>query len=219
MRWTLGMVAAALAGCASITDGTTQTLIIPVQPKEARCSVVRNDVELGVITGTSGTITVSKGSRDIIVNCAAPGYLNKSSRLVSSTQTEGMMSVLFLDFGITDMVTGAMWKYPASTSIVLERDPAALPATTPQPAAAPMMMPLAAGVPLAPAEQGAPKEAPPSGKDAVVAERFARDSGCTRNVSATLIGKGPGYESYSFQCLNGETLVVRCEFGNCRALK
>jgi hypothetical protein len=59
-------------------------------------------------TGTQQTLTISKGAKDIIVTCNAPGYLQKVSRLVSTTQTSGMMSFLFLDLGITDMVTGAM---------------------------------------------------------------------------------------------------------------
>jgi hypothetical protein len=207
-----------MTGCASITDGTSQTLIIPVTPKEARCSVVRSDVELGTITGTSPTITVSKGARDIIVNCSAPGYLNKSSRLVSSTQTEGMMSVLFLDFGITDMVTGAMWKYPASSSIVLERDPSALPPAALAPAPAPIAPGQASTISVD-MNQGAPAPAPPTGKDAVVAERTAKELGCTRDTSAKLVSKGPGHETYSFACMNGETLILRCEWGNCRALR
>lgn len=57
------------------------------------------------------------------------------------------------------------------------------------------------------------------GQDSVSAERFSRQVGCTQDKAATLIGKGPGYESFSFQCMSGETLVVRCDFGNCRALK
>lgn len=219
MRFTATALACfALAGCASITDGTDQTLIIPVQPKEARCSVMRNDVELGTITGTQQTLTVSKGAKDIIVTCNAPGYLQKVSRLVSTTQTSGMMSFLFLDLGITDMVTGAMWKYPQSTSIILERDPTFLPAAAvaPIPPAGP---PLGATVPVD-VNAGAMPAAPPSGKDVVVAERLARELGCaTRDTVGKLLGKGPGQETYSFQCANGETLVVRCEFGNCRPLR
>jgi hypothetical protein len=34
---------------------------------------------------------------------------------------------------------------------------------------------------------------------------------------ATLVDKGPGYERHSIPCSNGQTLAVRCEFGNCRA--
>jgi hypothetical protein len=73
------------------------------------------------------------------------------------------------------------------------------------------------------AEPAAPAVAkkPPAiiGQDSVGAERLARDVGCVRDVLANLIAKGPGYETYSFQCVNGDTLLVRCDFGNCRALK
>jgi hypothetical protein len=214
----LAIATTALVGCASITDGTDQTLIIPVQPKEARCSVMRNDVELGTITGTQQTLTVSKGAKDIIVTCNAPGYLQKVSRLVSTTQTSGMMSFLFLDLGITDMVTGAMWKYPQSTSIALERDPAYATAAG-APPIAPAGPPPGATVSVD-VNAGAMPAPPPSGKDVVVAEKLARELGCaTRDTVGKLLGKGPGQETYSFQCANGETLVVRCEFGNCRPLR
>jgi hypothetical protein len=69
-------------------------------------------------------------------------------------------------------------------------------------------------------EGGAMPPAPPAGKDIVVAERMARELGCaTRDTVGKLLGKGPGQETYSFQCANGETLVLRCEFGNCRPLR
>jgi hypothetical protein len=179
--------------------------------------VMRNEVELGTVTGTQQNITVSKGARDIIVNCSAPGYLNKSARLVSTTQTEGMMSFLFLDLGITDMVTGAMWKYPQSSSIALERDPSFM--QQPQTNFAPNAVSLQPTAAAMPAQRMSADSSPPQGKEAFVAERFAKEMGCSRDALGMLIGKGPGYESYSFQCMNGETLVVRCEFGNCRALK
>jgi hypothetical protein len=216
MRSLVAAAALALTGCASITDGTTQTIIIPVQPKEARCSVMRNDVELGTITGTQQTITISKGARDVLVTCNAPGYLQKVSRLVSTTQTEGMMSFLFLDLGITDMVTGAMWKYPQSTSIVLERDPAATPvASTAAPSPTLQAQPI---INARSVELGAPTPVEPTGQEAYTAERVARQMACS-GAPGRLIGKGPGFESYSFQCTSGELLVIRCEFGTCRALR
>jgi hypothetical protein len=116
------------------------------------------------------------------------------------------------------MVTGAMWKYPQSTSIILERDPAYVPAAgaAPIPPAGP---PPGATVNVD-VNAGAMPAPPPSGKDVVVAEKLARELGCaTRDTVGKLLGKGPGQETYSFQCANGETLVVRCEFGNCRPLR
>lgn len=59
----------------------------------------------------------------------------------------------------------------------------------------------------------------PSGKDAYVAERLARELKCSHSTPSKLVGKGAGYESYSMDCTNGETLLIRCEMGNCRALR
>jgi predicted Zn-dependent protease len=69
-------------------------------------------------------------------------------------------------------------------------------------------------------EPGAPKLTPQqAGKDSYSAERFAKDAKCYSATPASLIAKGPGYETYSVQCEKAEVLIVRCEFGNCRALK
>ena len=132
-----------VTGCASITQGTSQVLSFRIEPKEAVCVLTRvDDGELGSISAASNTIQVSKDKDDIIVQCKAPGYQHKTSRLVSKATTAGVTGVL-LDFGITDMITGAMYSYPADVSIVMERegvptpivpvvDKASRPATKPQ---------------------------------------------------------------------------------------
>jgi hypothetical protein len=125
MKATLSLLAAAalgtLTGCASITDGTTQTVVFHLTPTEARCTVSREGTQLGSVTGKQNTITISKGAKDVIVTCAAKGYEDSTQRLISKTQTSGVVGGFFLDLGITDMVTGAMWKYPNDISIVLEK--------------------------------------------------------------------------------------------------
>jgi hypothetical protein len=69
-------------------------------------------------------------------------------------------------------------------------------------------------------ETSVPKATPaPSGQDAYQAEQLARRMNCAFSNSSSLVGKGPGYETYGVRCGNGETIVIRCEFGNCRALK
>lgn len=75
-------------------------------------------------------------------------------------------------------------------------------------------------VPVAPSDEPKPqaKAPPPRLKDTYMAERYARDVGCV-DGSATLVGQGPGQESYSFRCTNGDTMVVQCQWGSCRALK
>lgn len=51
------------------------------------------------------------------------------------------------------------------------------------------------------------------------AESVAKAAACHAEPVATLAVKGPGFESYSIPCTNGDTMMVRCEFGNCRVLK
>lgn len=59
----------------------------------------------------------------------------------------------------------------------------------------------------------------PQGKDAFVAERLARAQACNDSPQAKLSAKGPGFETYTVPCTNGDALSVRCEMGNCRVLR
>jgi hypothetical protein len=118
----IGMFAMALvSGCASITQGTTQVISFSIDPMDARCAVVnKGNATLGTVSGKSNLLQVSKGAGDLVVICNADGYESKTTRIVSSTQTAGVLGVA-IDFGITDMLTGAMWKYPDHVSIVMDK--------------------------------------------------------------------------------------------------
>ena len=111
-----------LNGCASITKGTSQTLIFNLEPPETKCALSRNgDGDIGSISVKNNTIVVGKDKDDITIKCNATGYKQKTLNIKSSTETAGVVGGLFLDLGITDMITGAMWAYPGSTSITLEK--------------------------------------------------------------------------------------------------
>ena len=66
-------------------------------------------------------MTVEKDNDDLIVKCAAPGSRNKTGRMVSKTQTAGVVGGALIDLGITNMHTGAMWKYQGSITIALDK--------------------------------------------------------------------------------------------------
>jgi hypothetical protein len=109
-------------GCASITQGTSQTLTFNLEPKEITCQATRDgDGSLGSITNQNPTLNVSKDKDDIIVSCKADGYKPKVVKIASSATTAGVTGVL-IDFGITDMVTGAMYKYPDTHNVALEKE-------------------------------------------------------------------------------------------------
>ncbi len=116
------LVLAGTSGCASITQGTTQILSFKIEPKTAKCVLTRaGDGELGSVGGRATTVSVGKDKDDILVQCSAPGYAAKTTRIVSGATTAGVTGVL-LDFGITDMITGAMYAYPTDISIVMEQE-------------------------------------------------------------------------------------------------
>jgi len=112
-----------LANCASITQGTTQSLIFDLDPSTTRCSLTREgDGEIGSISSKNNTISVGKDKDDIVVKCNAPGYKQKTMRLVSSVSSAAVVGGLLLDLGITDMITGAAYQYPGQTSIALDKE-------------------------------------------------------------------------------------------------
>jgi hypothetical protein len=114
-----------VTGCATVTQGTSQMLTFSIEPQEARCALTRaDDGVLGVVTPNRNVITVSKDRDDIVVSCNAPGYKAATRRVLSSATGSAIASVFLLDFGITDLATGAFWKYPESHDIALEREEA-----------------------------------------------------------------------------------------------
>lgn len=62
---------------------------------------------------------------------------------------------------------------------------------------------------------GPPLPTRKTGLDTYVAEKFAKAANCSAVPRAVLEEKGPGFERYSVQCSDGQTLALRCEFGNC----
>jgi hypothetical protein len=50
-------------------------------------------------------------------------------------------------------------------------------------------------------------------------EHIARTQSCSAAPHAILNAKGPGFESYTVTCDNGDALAMRCDFGQCRILK
>lgn len=73
---------------------------------------------------------------------------------------------------------------------------------------------------VAPAPKPHPKPTTPSGQFGMEAAKYARDQRCASfDTPAQFVAKGPGFETYSVPCANGDTMMVRCDFGVCRALR
>ena len=110
-----------VTSCASITQGTNQVISFSIDPIDAKCSVVNKDnATIGTVSGKSNLLQVSKGAGDLIASCSADNYEPNTTRIASTTQTAGVLGIA-IDFGITDMLTGAMWKYPDHVAIVMDK--------------------------------------------------------------------------------------------------
>lgn len=117
-----------LAGCATITQGTQQNITFQLEPQETKCDVSRvGDGEIGKISYTASNVMVGKDKDDIIVSCNAPGYKPSTTKVVSGVTGAGVTSVFLLDLGITDMATGAMYRYPEHVTISLTPEAKAMP--------------------------------------------------------------------------------------------
>jgi len=199
---------AALSGCATIKDGTTQGVSVTLTPPSTVCTVSRDgDGELAVVSRASPYLTVSKDKDALQFNCRAPGHVPRTQRVASSASGSGVASFWFLDLGLTDLATGAMWLYPHSVAITLlplDDQPAAeAPAKTAQAQATP-------------ATQGAPLRA---GQWSHQAARVPEALACRQSPDAALISAATKIEVYEVRCTGGELLTVRCEWGACRALR
>lgn len=230
-------------GCASIVNGTSQPVSVVTKLKDSSQDVMGAQCTLTSSKGewyvrTPGTVVIHRGYSDMIASCTHPNYSGTAS-FKSSTKGMAFGNIIFggiIGAGI-DIGTGSAYDYPdmlvvPMTAVIAD---AAAPVTSasvvPVPASAPS--PVAAVMPTgSPAVPREPKVTAPArvamsgtatalagGQDGFQAERLARSQSCSESPAAVLIAKGPGFESYSVNCTNGDAMSIRCEFGNCRALR
>jgi hypothetical protein len=114
-----------LAGCATITKGTTQSVAIdtPGVPG-ATCTISTQNGPRMV--STPGTVVLDKGSAALPIQCAKECYLLGSSIIPSGTETMTAGNVIFggvIGLGV-DAASGAMNKYPDMVTVAMVPDQA-----------------------------------------------------------------------------------------------
>ena len=123
-RYLFGVIAiasGALAGCATMPDGTPQEIALSVTPEMAKCDAYQHGSLVGSYDPSRKTIPVrrSRGSADII--CSAPGYKDIRVSIVPDDSSLGFVGKIIVDFGPIDYATVA---YPSTVQIAMERAPA-----------------------------------------------------------------------------------------------
>lgn len=128
MRTVVFALAAICGGCATIVEGTTQTITVDVYPPTGTCIVSRQGEQLGISTPEKRAVPVPKSQHDLQFSCSAPGHQGKTETLSSNVAAATVVSFFMLDFGIVDAATGAWKKYPERITVVLQ--PLSSPPTT-----------------------------------------------------------------------------------------
>ncbi len=117
-----------LSGCASIVDGSSQSLSVKTTSDgtdvaDAQCTLTNNKGTWYL--RTPGTVTVHRSYDDLNVACRKPGYVANVGSVPSSTRGMAFGNILFgglIGAGV-DMSTGAAYDYPSP--IVVPLHPAA----------------------------------------------------------------------------------------------
>src|ERR1700733_1157840 len=139
---TVAALGGALSGCASIVEGTTQSVAVTSTPEDgAKCTLVNSEGTWYV--STPGNAQVHKTKNDLYVTCKKDGF--KDASLTVSPHFNGATLGNVIAGGVIgigiDAATGANFNYPESISV---------PMTPIGASAAPVVPPAAATPPAAP---------------------------------------------------------------------
>lgn len=147
----LALAAAGLAGCATVMEGTGQSIEVSTAPPGAMCSIAREGGTLGEIASTPGSIRIDKSRNDITVTCSKTGY--RTAEITRSPRFQGTTFGNIILGGVAgavvDASTGADYEYPGQIDIALAPagpSIAAIPYATPLARPAPTAGPMPCGI-------------------------------------------------------------------------
>ena len=110
-----------LSGCATIVNGSNQSVTVSTDPPGASCKLSRQDGTLGAIPMTPGSVQVSKSKNDMVVTCEKLGY---QTAVVSKSPSFGGATFgnILLGGGvgaIVDAASGANYTYPSEVHVAM----------------------------------------------------------------------------------------------------
>lgn len=106
------LAAVALQGCASVIEGTDQTIPIHTNTASAICDVTQKGHLVASTYGLRGFIPLGKSREPLTITCSAPGYAAKTVVVPSVTSRTGAATYWIPPVGATDWVAGGLNHYP-----------------------------------------------------------------------------------------------------------
>lgn len=110
-----------LTGCASIVDGTHQSISVETVPISGASCSLKNDKGKWFVRNTPGSVTVHKSYHNLQVICHKLGYNSAQLSVKSHTKAMAFGNIL-LGGGIgagVDASDGAAYNYPALIKVPL----------------------------------------------------------------------------------------------------
>lgn len=151
----IAALGAALSGCASIIEGTTQSIAVTSPPTDGAKCVMTSSEGTYYVT-TPGNATVHKTKNDLDVVCKRDGFKDAHATIPSHFNGATAGNIIaggVIGIGI-DAATGANYNYPTEFAVTM------VPSDT-QPMAS-----LPAAAPPTPSGETKPADAPPAAKPA-----------------------------------------------------
>ena len=109
-----------LSACATIVEGTRQSISVILSPEETTCIAFREGAQIANVSRTNRTMTVEKSRHDIILRCSAPGYQQADVKVATEASAIGVLGGGVVGLGV-DYASGALNKYPNSVTVALVR--------------------------------------------------------------------------------------------------
>jgi hypothetical protein len=114
----------AVSACATVIEGTTDTITVSTAPPGARCDVAREGNTLGTVADTPGSLNISKSMYALNVTCNKTGHGTANALVVPNARaTTFGNAILGGVIGVVvDMSTGANYRYPRVVDLRLVPD-------------------------------------------------------------------------------------------------
>ncbi len=134
---------ALLPACATLVEGTSDTVTLSTNPAGAACTIDRNGQRVGAVPTTPGSVRIGKSRHDLNVTCTKEGYQPATTTASSRFTGATFGNVLAGSVGVVvDAASGANNRYPPDVRLDLAENPALPPAPLAQtPAPGPLLRP------------------------------------------------------------------------------
>ncbi len=112
-----------LTGCASIVNGTNQSVSVQTGSVGGAACALENDKGKWYVPSTPGSVVVNRSYNDLKINCTKKGYHPSYQRVASKTKGMAFGNVVFggvVGAGV-DVVDGAAYDYPNDIFVPMQK--------------------------------------------------------------------------------------------------